>query len=523
MGSEIHTREALLERYGNTYGQLGLAIAFTRSIEGEDAKRCTTDWHKTTRLPDGPFGAGLLKNRGLTHNPVVVLRESGLIGIECDTPEGLAEIQSLELPVTVTVQSSEPYKLHFWFKPDTGCSEFAAFRFESAGITADRGRYLLVPPALHPSGSVYAFLRSPEDTEIAVLPAEKYEEIVRRAGKAELELRERLSSDPAAKIGEGQRGTTIFRFACSQQAFGVPPEVILEAALALNESRCSPPLSRRRVELQVHGALQYKSGSVEPWEIDLADGDDDHDELTLSTVRPRNVDWHWKPFVLVSGFHMLYGRGGSGKGSYLALLSAAMTRGESEYLVNDPRNVIIVSSEDSASMDLAPRFIAAGADRSRVFVLKRSFLLPRDIDYLERKILKERNGAPTGVVIIDPIANHIGAADTNNEGAVRLAINELNLLADRTNTTIIGVRHPAKDGNSMLGSTAWRDLPRIALEMRPSESVPYTPEDRTIRVEKSNRGPKDVTREYEIQRVAVDGLEELVPRLVCKTFPQDQP
>lgn len=518
----MQQREALLERYGNTYGKLGLAIAFTRSIEGEDAKRCTTDWHKTTRLPDGPFGAGLLKNRGLTHNPVVVLRESGLIGIECDTPEGLAEIQSLELPVTVTVQSSEPFKLHFWFKPDTDCSEFAAFRFESAGITADRGRYLLVPPALHPSGSVYAFLRSPEDTEVAVLPAEAYEEIVRRAGKAELELRERLSTDPAAKISEGQRRQTIFRFACSQQAFGVPISSILEAAHALNETRCSPPLSRRQVEAQVDGALKYPSGSIEPWEID-EQHIDAPDEIVLSTVKPRNVDWHWKPFVQVSAFHMLSGEGGAGKGSWLALMAAAMTRGNSEYLEGDPRNVIIVASEDSASMDLAPRFIAAGGDLSRVIVLKRSFLLPRDIPYLEEKIRVERNGAPTGAVFIDPVANHIGGADTNSEGAVREAINNLNLLADRTDCAIFGVRHMTKDGSSMLGSTAWRDLPRIVLEMRQSFHVPYTGDDRTLEVTKSNRGQKGATREYEIQRVSVDGLEELVPRLVCKTFPQDQP
>jgi len=396
-----------LEHYGRIYGELGLAIAFTRSLEGEDAKRCTTGWDKTEPLPDGPFGTAMLSKRGILRNPAVVLRASGLIGIECDTRGGMAEIGSLGLPATVTVQSSEPYKLHFWFRPWIEGLEFAAFRFESAGITADRGRYLLVPPAIHPSGSVYAFLRSPEDTEIAVLPPSKYAEIVRRAHGAETALRDRLRSDPGAKITEGQRRQTIFRFSCSQQAFGVPADHIVESAHALNESRCDPPLSRRQVESQVDGALKYQAGTVEPWELDEVEGNTT-DELYLSTVTPRNVDWHWRPFVQASAFHLLAGEGGAGKGSWLALMTAAMTLGKSEFL-DGPRNVIIVASEDSAAVDLVPRITAAGGDLSRVIMLTRrgGILLPRDIVYLEEKIKTERNGAATGAVIIDPVSNHI--------------------------------------------------------------------------------------------------------------------
>jgi hypothetical protein len=227
------------------------------------------------------------------------------------------------------------------------------------------------------------------------------------------------------------------------------------------------------------------------------------------------VDWHWKPFVQVSAFHLLAGEGGAGKGSLCALITAAMTNGQSEYLSGEPRNVIIVASEDSPSIDLVPRITAAGGNLARVIMFKRTILLPRDLSYLEEKILRKRDGAPTGALFIDPVANHIGGADTNNEGAVLEAINGLNGLADRTDCAIIGVRHLNKMG-SMLGSVAWRNTPRMVLEMRDKREVPYGPDDKVLTVEKSNRGRTGLNqrREYRIERVHVGGVEDVVPRLV---------
>jgi Bifunctional DNA primase/polymerase, N-terminal len=137
-------RLALLERYGRLYGELHLAIAFTAAIEGEDAKRVIAQgWDRTPPLPDPGFGAGLLRTRGERRNPAVVLRPSRLIGIECDTPERLQELMALELPSTVTVQSSAPYKLHFWFRSwDTSMPEFVAFPVRGG---SDQGRHRPLP------------------------------------------------------------------------------------------------------------------------------------------------------------------------------------------------------------------------------------------------------------------------------------------------------------------------------------------------------------------------------------------
>ena len=136
-----------------------------------------------------------------------------------------------------------------------------------------------------------------------------------------------------------------------------------------------------------------------------------------------------------------------------------------------PRNVLIVSTEDSASIDLKPRLEAAGADHERWhLIVDKEFLLPRDLYRLED--LAAAFG-DVGMIVIDPIGNNIGGVDTDKEGAVRNAIAGLNRLADEVACMVLGVRHLTKSRlngalSAVLGSTAWVDLPRAVLGSRPT-------------------------------------------------------
>jgi DNA-binding transcriptional ArsR family regulator len=355
-------RSQLLERYGRMYGELGLAIAFTSSTTGEGAKRCGKSWNETSPLPDGDFGASLLKGRGERRNPAVVLRRSNLVGLECDTIEGLEQIQALGLPATVTVQSSKPYKLHFWFRPPNGEVRYSAFRFEKAGITADTGRYMLVPPAVHPSGAVYAFLREPPETAIATLPTDKYDKLVQLADGSSRRLRAELSNDPAAKISEGQRRETIFRFACSQRAYGVPEATILAAAKELNRARCEPPLSDEQVSHQVKGALEYEPGTVGgghqnsfPPLGNRPGGNENVSEPYVFSATPiesllENVppepEWKVRGYVATYALTLLAGRPKVGKSTLVFALLAQLVAGEPfGGLETDAAGVLLLSEE----------------------------------------------------------------------------------------------------------------------------------------------------------------------------------
>ena len=277
-------RSDLLEQYGRFYGDEHFALAFTAGTTGVDAKRVTTKgWDQTNPVATGDFGAALLKGRGAEHNVAVVLRPSNLIVIECDSEDDLIAIEELDLPTTLTVQSSEPYKRHFYFRPPEALDAvpYVAFRFESLRVTADAGRYFLAPPSLHPSGVQYSFLAGlgPGDTDIVELPEEIYRALVERARREDSEQRERIAVDPDAKINAGQRRETLFRYACMLRRWGRPYEAILAECLQFNAERCDPPVSPDLVEVQVKGAMK-KDGDQE-----FAGGDEAPTPIIFETLR----------------------------------------------------------------------------------------------------------------------------------------------------------------------------------------------------------------------------------------------
>src|SRR5581483_5539521 len=162
----------------------------------------------------------------------------------------------------------------------------------------------------------------------------------------------------------------------------------------------------------------------------------------LRTVRADHIElksilWLEKPLLQDAAFHLVSGPKGVGKGTWIAGTTAKMTSGA----YGRPRNVLIVSSEDSAGIDLAPRLLAAGADMSRVHIVVDHFTLPADLDRL-RNLAADITDI--GMIVVDPLSNHIGSADTDKEGAVRYAIGGLNKLADELSCVVLGVRHISK-------------------------------------------------------------------------------
>ena len=249
-----------LQRHGRAYGELHLAVAFTAGMEGDNAKRVTSQgWDRTERLPDGAFGAALLAGRGLKRNPAVVLRPSGLIGVDIDGPEGVAHLRRIVpegMPRTVTVETGKDAGYHLWYRPPAGTSsrivfiELGTVTPESpSGIRPKTGQYLVCPPALHPSGRVYGFAegRAPWDMLPAVLPADV---LLRLERAAKVERRQRVTS--AGQIPAGGRHDHLMRLGCAMLARGACLEAVEAALLAQNEHRCMPPKAAELVQALAH-------------------------------------------------------------------------------------------------------------------------------------------------------------------------------------------------------------------------------------------------------------------------------
>jgi len=261
--STLEGLQAVLEWHGRLYGELGLALTFTRTNDQSkgDPKQGVAGWPHTAPLPHPARGIALMTSQGQSRNPALVARASRLIVVETDTPERLAQFEALGLPQTVTVQSSARYKRHHWFRPwGDDVPAFASIRLEKAAVTADADRLYLVPPAIHPTGAVYRFLRSPQDTEIAVLPKAVYDDLVRQAGKDEASLREQIATDPHFKITEGRRREAIFRYACMLRRWETDAAAIEAECQRWNVAHCEPPVARILVHRQVEGAMRKAGG-----------------------------------------------------------------------------------------------------------------------------------------------------------------------------------------------------------------------------------------------------------------------
>lgn len=227
--------------------------------------------------------------------------------------------------------------------------------------------------------------------------------------------------------------------------------------------------------------------------------------VRLTDVTMRSIEWLEKPLWQQSAFELLAGAKGSGKGTYLAGLGSRIS--------HTSRNVVFISSEDSVEIDLKPRLVAAGADMERCYCIEQTVRLPDDVEEL-RVLGRDLGGI--GLLVIDPVANHIGNRNSNSDSEVRDAIGPLNALADDLGCLLIGVRHPGKDRSggalaSILGSTAWVDTPRAVVMIAVDDEDDLV---RHIQVVAGNRSLNGSAQTFRIEAVEVDGLKEPITRAV---------
>lgn len=165
-------------------------------------------------------------------NPAVVCGEaSNIVILDTDSDEAEQFVQQLDLPVTPTVRTARGF--HRYFRPPAGLSLPNAVQIGGRKLDLrGNGGYAIGAGALHESGIIYEWVRSPADVEFAAFPqvlidlleAPKAGKRTTRAHSAagqQIEgmfgrwLRDRLDSAKAdlAVVAEGKRNDALFRFA----------------------------------------------------------------------------------------------------------------------------------------------------------------------------------------------------------------------------------------------------------------------------------------------------------------------
>jgi hypothetical protein len=517
-------REALVEEFVDWAIENGVALVPTAK-KGSKVPQ-GVGWQKTPAATERNR-ADLMKLAQRGRNLGVSAQGSPTIVVcEVDGAEDLAALEALDLGPAMRVVSGHESGDHlhlYWGRPDDwpdGAPHWG--RLEKGSVTHNSG-YFVGHGSVHPdSGLLYR-------GELCTPPTMK-------AGGAARFLaaitQSRRAEDAADERGErwteSTRHNGFKREAAKLAATHMGEEAIYEHLATLNETHCDPPKPRgRELEQELRGLAR---AAVTTWRDSQVDRMLAEAEATrkapgrkdggaravgfkpLSEFAEEAVRFFDRPFLQANSFHVLAGRKGAGKGTYIADLCARISRGE----LGGKKNVLLISSEDSPGMDLRPRVAVAGGLIEHVYVVSEGWLqLPRDVELIRE--WADQIG-DVAAIVIDPVGNHIAGKDSDAETAIRDAIGPLNGLADDLKAVVIGVRHLTEKDirggliSAILGSSAWVQVPRVVFGIVEDDKDPNL---RHMKVGVGNRVPPgEDALSFRIEGVERDGHEVEITRLV---------
>lgn len=178
--------------------------------------------------------------------------------------------------------------------------------------------------------------------------------------------------------------------------------------------------------------------------------------VRLSAVTERKLRWEWQGRIPRGHLTIVDGDPGVGKSTVVLDWGARLTAGTvwpDGQKVARPRNVLLMTAEEGIADTVLPRFRLAGGDPDRLLVLShipttegpRLVSLPADLPYIEQIITQEN----IGLVDIDVLNSYFGAeVDTHTDAKVRRALYHLFSLAQRTQCSVVALRHFNKQADN---------------------------------------------------------------------------
>lgn len=182
--------------------------------------------------------------------------------------------------------------------------------------------------------------------------------------------------------------------------------------------------------------------------------------VNMDAVKPESIRWLWEHRIARGKFTLIDGDPGEGKSLLTLDIAARLSTGrpmpEQDTAEYGPSKVLFLLCEDDLGDTVAPRLIAADADRSRIQVIPTLLQIPRDLGIIEAHV--RETGAT--MLVMDPLNAYIEAkVSTHNDHEVRSALTPLVQMAARVNVAVVGVRHLNKQTG---GSAKYRGGGSIA-------------------------------------------------------------
>lgn len=226
-------------------------------------------------------------------------RENGIIVIDVDIDkggdEGLALLfeQYGELPETWEQLTGSGGR-HLVFKhPDCLIKNSASALAPGVDVRG-AGGYIVAAPSNHVSGGSYVWevCHLPSETELCELPAEWITAInAREARSGGVELKETLA--------EGERNTALYKYGCSLRSREEFDEAgILAALLALNATKCKPPLPEKEVRTIAGSVATLPAGRSAGYAKKVAANEEEFEPILESALADPTPDTVFTPQVI---------------------------------------------------------------------------------------------------------------------------------------------------------------------------------------------------------------------------------
>ncbi len=211
---------------------------------------------------------------GAEAHPTDEEKEKGIIGedgwdiLDC----WLAE-HSIALPDTWTVRTATGGLNRLYRLPEgADMPKDAIAAMTRVDLLGDGHAQIMPPSQIKGKAGIYHFEggRSPDDLDIAVLPQAFLDYwngvVAQRDGakkreRKEREIQKKIDAVENGTIAQSKRNKTLFSYACSLRAKGVPEGEIWERVRKANAERCQIPLEDSEVERIVNSALRYEPGT----------------------------------------------------------------------------------------------------------------------------------------------------------------------------------------------------------------------------------------------------------------------
>lgn len=247
------------------------------------------------------------------------------------------------------------------------------------------------------------------------------------------------------------------------------------------------------------------------------------DITSMDRVPLRRVEWLWRPVLASGKVVILAGPPGQAKSTAAVNIAATVTVG-GRWPVDGTEasrgDVVILSAEDDPADTIGPRLLAAGADLSRVHVvrsalefdddggvIRRGIDLSRDLDRLDEALRCIGNVA---LVVIDPLTAYLGRIDSHRTSDVRGVMAPLAELAEAHHVAILAISHLNKAGGQDAMMRVTGSLAFVAAA-RAAYVVCRDPEQdgrRLLLPIKNNLGDDATGYAYHVEGVTVaDGIE----------------